>query len=98
MALGMTPLIPLNRVVPDPNARFERFGQNDAQLFGKPMISAGGLSLLTQAASAAYTAFKADGPDQPAAAPAPTAALTAPLAGAPGTGTPAIGSYLDFKA
>jgi hypothetical protein len=136
MALGMTPLIPLNRVVPDPNARFERFGQNNDQLFGKPMITTGGLSLLAQTSSTTYSAFQAAAPQQSAqtdlaaapgqnlAAPGadlaastagltaptlgltaptlglatPTLGLAAPMAGAPGTGTPAIGSYVDLQA
>jgi hypothetical protein len=37
MPVGMAPLIPLNRLQPDSNARFQRFGQNDSQLFGKPL-------------------------------------------------------------
>lgn len=41
MAVGMAALIPLYRVQPDPNARFQRFGVNDTQLFGKPMIDIG---------------------------------------------------------
>lgn len=38
MAVGMTPLIPLYRVQPDPEARFKRFGSNGSQLIGKPLI------------------------------------------------------------
>lgn len=38
MALGMAPLIPLNRVVPTPDARFQRFGVNDSELFGTPIL------------------------------------------------------------
>ena len=38
MAIGTTPIIPLYRVQPDPNARFQRFGVNDSQLFGKPLV------------------------------------------------------------
>ena len=38
MAIGATPLLPLYRVQPDPNARFQRFGLNDSQLHGKPMV------------------------------------------------------------
>ncbi len=37
MNLSGTPLIPLYQVQADPNARFQRFGRNDAQLFGKPI-------------------------------------------------------------
>jgi hypothetical protein len=37
MAIGFPPLIPLDRVVPDPGARFERFGVDNLQLFGKPL-------------------------------------------------------------
>jgi hypothetical protein len=40
MAIGFPPLIPLDRVVPDPNARFERFGEDDTELFGKPLDTA----------------------------------------------------------
>ena len=41
MAIGFAPIIPLDRVVPDPNVRFQRFGVNDTQLFGKPLLTAG---------------------------------------------------------
>lgn len=41
MAIGMPSLIPLYRVQPDPEARFQRFGANDVQLFGKAMVSTG---------------------------------------------------------
>lgn len=37
MTLGAIPTIPLYRVQPNPDARFQRFGLNDAQLYGKPM-------------------------------------------------------------
>lgn len=39
MAVGMTPIIPLYRVQPDPDARFQRFGVNDSQFVGKPMVT-----------------------------------------------------------
>lgn len=38
MAIGLAPLFPLNRVQTNPEARFQRFGINDSQLFGKPMV------------------------------------------------------------
>jgi hypothetical protein len=37
MAIGAIPTIPLYRVQSNPDARFQRFGLNDSQLFGKPM-------------------------------------------------------------
>jgi hypothetical protein len=37
MPIGMSSLIPLNQVQADPNARFQRFGLNSSQLFGKPL-------------------------------------------------------------
>lgn len=39
MPIGPAPLIPLHRVIPDPEARFQRFGVNDSQLIGKPILS-----------------------------------------------------------
>ena len=39
MAIGMTPLIPLDRVVPVPDPWLQRFGVNNSQLFGKPMVN-----------------------------------------------------------
>lgn len=39
MAIGAVPLIPMYRVQTNPDARFQRFGLNDSQLYGKPMIS-----------------------------------------------------------
>ena len=38
MAIGTVPLIPLHRVQSDPNSRFQRFGVDDSQLFGKPLV------------------------------------------------------------
>jgi len=32
------PSIPMNRIQPDPEARFQRFGANNSQLYGKPMV------------------------------------------------------------
>ena len=37
MNLAGTPLIPLYQVQANPDARFQRFGRNDGQLFGKPI-------------------------------------------------------------
>jgi hypothetical protein len=37
MPIGALPTIPLYRVQPNPDARFQRFGLNDSQLYGKPM-------------------------------------------------------------
>lgn len=39
MAIGAIPLIPLHRVLPSPDARLQRFGLNDSQLFGKPLVT-----------------------------------------------------------
>ncbi len=38
MALGSMPIIPMNRIQPDPEARFQRFGANASRLYGKPMV------------------------------------------------------------
>jgi len=88
MAIGMTPLIPLDRVVPVPDARLQRFGVNNSQLFGKPMVTFGA-GLLDQPAETiretprAEAAPKVDsgigaasgtGPAEPAVAAAPALA------------------------
>lgn len=39
MAIGFAPLFPLDRVIPDPNARLDRFGDGGYQLFGKPLVT-----------------------------------------------------------
>lgn len=39
MGIGQSPLIPLYRLQPDPEARLQRFGVQDAQLFGKPLVN-----------------------------------------------------------
>ena len=39
MAIGFTPIIPMNPIQANPDARFQRFGTNDSQLFGKPMLT-----------------------------------------------------------
>lgn len=38
MGIGQAPLIPLYRFRADPEARFQRFGVNDSQLIGKPLL------------------------------------------------------------
>jgi len=38
MTVGAVPLFPLYRVQPTPEARLQRFGVNDSQLFGKAML------------------------------------------------------------
>ena len=86
MALGSTPLIPMYRALPDPNARSDRFGQNNAQLFGKPMISAGGVDLF---ASAYGTAKAGAGSRQEAAS------VQAPEAAKATSGT--LGTQIDLK-
>lgn len=40
MPISPTPIIPLYRVQASPEARFQRFGVNDSQLFGKPLNGA----------------------------------------------------------
>jgi len=39
MAVGFTPIIPMNPIQTNPDARFQRFGTNESQLFGKPMLA-----------------------------------------------------------
>jgi hypothetical protein len=39
MAIGFTPIIPMNPVQPNPDARFQRFGTNESHLFGKPLLA-----------------------------------------------------------
>jgi hypothetical protein len=39
MAIGFAPLFPLDRVIPDPNARLDRFGEGGYELFGKPLVT-----------------------------------------------------------
>ena len=41
MPLGTDPIIPLNRLVPNPDVRFQRFGLNDSRLFGQPLLASG---------------------------------------------------------
>jgi hypothetical protein len=38
MAIGAIPLIPLHPTQLNPDARFQRFGLNDSQLQGKPLV------------------------------------------------------------
>jgi hypothetical protein len=98
MAIGMTPLIPLDRVIPDPAARFERFGINNNQLFGKPMVTFGGLTTLpaeTRTASAVPKAEAAPTPPSPGAEPS----LLVKWAENPGTGAPSSpGALVDVQA
>jgi hypothetical protein len=95
MAIGMTPLIPLNRIIPDPAARFERFGVNNDQLFGKPMITFGGLSTLPAAPRAAAKPEAAPAQASPAADQRPALAK---WAGSPGAGAKSpLGALVDVK-
>jgi hypothetical protein len=99
MAIGMTPLVPLYRVMPDPNARYDRFGIDNNQLFGKPLVAFGGLSIMpaaaTQVSSSAEAAPKAAAVSQ---APTPLADGVQ-RAGTLGTDTPStLGSLVDVRA
>lgn len=99
MAIGMTPLIPLDRVIADPAARFERFGVNNGQLFGKPMVTLGGLSTLPVAPRAIPATPKAEAAPAPASPTADQQPVLAKWAGNPGTGAPATpGALVDMKA
>ena len=72
MAIGMTPLIPLDRVIADPAARFERFGINNNQLFGKPMVTFGGLTTLPMATRTVTATPKAEAAPTPPGPGAPS--------------------------
>jgi len=99
MAIGMTPLIPLDRVIADPAARFERFGVNNDQLFGKPMLTFGGLSTLPAASRASAANPKAEAAPAPASPGKDLQSGLAQWAKNPGTGAPpAPGALLDVKA
>jgi hypothetical protein len=98
MAIGMTPLIPLDRVIADPAARFERFGINNNQLFGKPMVTFGGLTTLPAETRTAWATPKAEAaptPPSPGAEPSPLVKW----AENPGTGAPSSpGALVDVQA
>jgi len=111
MAIGMTPLIPLDRLVPVPDARLQRFGVNNSELFGKPMVTFGGPSLLANPPGGILAAPQADAaPQAPDRQASPGADQAAAPALAPdyskwtGTGSwtgaaaPAAGSMVDLKA
>ena len=104
MALGTDPLIPLNRVLPDPDARFQRFGLNNSKLFGQALLAPGPRIPPARADAPAAAPAKAEKPAQgasglPAAAGKTLAAgyagytalsVTAPAA--------ASGSRVDLQA
>jgi hypothetical protein len=98
MAIGMTPLIPLDRVIADPAARFERFGVNNDQLFGKPMVTFGGLTILstaTRTVTATPKAETASTPPSPGTEPKPLVKW----AENPGAGAPSSpGALVDVQA
>lgn len=101
MAIGMSSLIPLYRVQPDPEARFQRFGVNDSQLFGKALVTFG------SGAPAAQPRKTEDSPSEESYSAKPqenrfdkTSALTQPeptYGPSKGTGT-GLGSFLDVMA
>ena len=112
MTVGAVPSIPLYRVQPNPEARFQRFGINDSQLFGKPMVRAAAPEsrpLQPPRGSPRIVAsplHTQDLEDRPKAGLDPqTTNLEASLTYTPGPGTksasavsPRIGSQLDVKA
>jgi len=75
MAIGTTPIIPLYRVQPDPNARFQRFGVNDSQLFGKPLVETAPAARAAQPRPVVATATKAQAQEVPGATHAAAEAL-----------------------
>lgn len=95
MAIGFPPLIPLYRVVPDPNARFERFGENNVELFGKPLDTAVANYLPSQAPWA--PAIPAAAETQPQAALAPNYSLLG-VGNLAGTGAATPGSLVNLTA
>jgi hypothetical protein len=113
MAISSAPLIPLYRVQPLPDARLQRFGVNDSQLFGKPMIQiAAPESKPVQSPRVAPHAASSNsgmqdnldgwqmtGVDSRNAAPEPTQ-TSLPKATSTATTSPAPkpGSHLDVKA
>ena len=106
MAIGTTPIIPLNRFVPSPDARFQRFGVNDTQLFGKPVVDLAAPKVRTpqpptSLPHATAQAHEAAGSKGGAGAEPSTSALgySAKAGNQPGTGAaPKVGTLLNTKA
>ena len=92
MAIGFPPLIPLDRVIPDPNARFERFGEDNTELFGKPLLTS------VPNYQPSQPAWEATTPDfQPQRAPALAPDYSMQAGNLAGRGSsPASGTLLDL--
>lgn len=95
MTIAGNPLIPLYQVQADPNARFQRFGRNDSQLFGKPINAE--LQAPRRAAEPVQVREKAvaDREEAPAAV---KPMLYAASGHSEPARTAALGSSLDLKA
>ncbi len=106
MAIGASPIIPLHRVLADPEARFQRFGLNDSQLFGKPLVNLASPSKRTvaQEARPEETLKKTRGLEaEPSAQGALAPELAPTYSGQAETQTglasvPKAGSYVNLKA
>lgn len=98
--LAAQPLFPLYPVQRSPEARFERFGQNDSQLFGKPLLQ---LASKERARTQALTSTAAEPPKALGArVQRPIVAEAAPTYGGPfgfrkPASTPRLGSQLDLQ-
>ncbi len=97
MNLAGTPLIPLYQVQANPDARFQRFGRNDGQLFGKPInaeLQARPAPVETQPVKEKPAAERAEG----AAAARVTYRGPSPRTESPWGASPTLGASLDLKA
>lgn len=95
MNLAGSPLIPLYQVQADPDARFQRFGRNDSQLFGKPINAE--LQAPRRAAEPAPAREKAVAGREDAPAIVKPARYGASGHSEPAQATP-LGSSLDLEA
>jgi len=95
MPLDTDPIIPLNRLVPNPDVRFQRFGLNDSRLFGQPLL-ASGPRIPPAAPNGAAAPAK---PPEAALNPVRVEALAAGYSARSETRTePAAGSRVDLRA
>lgn len=97
-------LIPLHRVLTDANDRFQRFGANDSQLYGKPLLNFASQLPARTVRTQAQPQEEPEGLGMLGAEPSRAGATAVPAFPAQsekqlGAGSvPKPGSYLDVKA
>jgi len=97
MTIGMTPLTPLHPVLTDPEARFQRFGSNGSQLYGKPLVNVAPATRAAAQPDEALSKAERTGTELQKAVPEANPAVPSGFK-SPSAPVSKAGTYLDLQA